>query len=322
MEMNLIFLLHQVSPQFQNVRCSERGRRRRTRQRRHSIAVHKGLSSDSCNKENTIKHSSNRLGKFTCLKFIGDETNVESIAEGIEIYTDSDASTKDETGDCAGSRCDINENESPCDRCTRRRRSVNCRSRRKIFSEQLISAGTGFDVGAVTKTKTLTYINSTDVLSRDEKTFREIMDDSNCADVPSDSPNDAHRRQSIKDKPPIKRLFASQLSSYKGDGHRLYLNFDDDNENGDQGDSVTVSDIGNKSEPMTTLDSEDSVNSSNVRRSARIRELQKMLQSSDSPFGLQTLARQARVLASETPENEVGWSKRKRQLIGYIKKTI
>lgn len=315
--MNLILLLRQVSPQFQNVRCSERGRRRLTRQRRHSVAAHKGLSSDTGNKENTRKHATNGLGKFMCLKFLGDETSVASISEGIETYTDSDASTKDENDDGAGSHCDIKVNESPCNGCTRSRRSGNWRGVRKRFSERLISTSTGFDIGAVTKNKTLT--TCADVLPHDGKTFREIMDDSNCAEDLGDSPNNAHRRQSLKNKPPIKRLFASQLSSNKCDGHRIYLNIDHGVENADQDDGL--SDIGNESVPLTILDGGDAVNSPNVRRSARIRELQKMLQSSDSPCNFKKVARRPIVLAPETPENEVGWSKRKRQLIEYIKKT-
>jgi hypothetical protein len=123
------------------------------------------------------------------------------------------------------------------------------------------------------------------------------------------------RKHSVMDKPPIKRLFASQL---------LVKGVSEDQECADEmfdNEKVVQNRTRLNDESLTVPDSEsDSTNSPHIRRSERIRELGKMLVNCESPCSYRKLTCPKVVLAPNTPENEYGWSKRKRQLITYLKK--
>ncbi|XP_045177390.2 uncharacterized protein LOC123537621 [Mercenaria mercenaria] len=307
-----------VSPQFRNVRHSGgQSRRRLTRQRRHSIAGHKSIAASHIdNKENLTSSTRNKLRKFNSLKFVGDKTNIPSIIEDMEVSIDEETETDNENE--AGFN-EIKEKGSPCDDNSENNKWINelgiqgryseiefgkiCRRGRKVIQ------GETDDPLTIKTEKDGSVLTDVDAMSVElqESATEEI----------TTNLNNTQRRYPVKEKPPIKRLFASQL-----------LSKDDKCDKESSGCVNDIKQMGKMVEldnnsltiPESDKSDTDSVQSPHVRRSERIRELRKMLLSLDSPCSVRKLTCEKIVLAPNTPENEYGWSKRKRQLIRYIKK--
>ncbi|KAL4225069.1 hypothetical protein ACF0H5_015763 [Mactra antiquata] len=125
--------------------------------------------------------------------------------------------------------------------------------------------------------------------------------------------NDDQTVNPLKLKAPVKRLFASQL----GNNHKLscdeFLN---------ESTTCTSSKVGQdrlltiQSQTVSESEEESTIP---LRRSTRLKHLYNLLNLSDSPC--RKTGPFKTVLAPDTPENEYGWSKRKRQLIKYVKKS-
>ena len=122
----------QVSPQFRGAPSGTagHGRRRITRQRRHSLGGTLATASNT-NKENTHCGSleiagHRKLLKYKSLKFVGDQTTVASLAEEVDISCDTETTDED-----VQNQHRISDLETSCDDDLDRRSSTNLKLGRK-----------------------------------------------------------------------------------------------------------------------------------------------------------------------------------------------
>ncbi|XP_060562364.1 uncharacterized protein LOC132721989 [Ruditapes philippinarum] len=305
-----------VSPQFRNVRLSGgQGKRKLTRQRRHSVAGHRNVATsysdnNSLNKENTALGSRNKLRKFNSLRFIGDKSNIPSIIEDVEVSIE-DQTESEETEREDGDQNEIADNDSQCHKCLENRQS---RNKGHIHKRDLERNNYGANIQEESETALNINREVNEVFENDGNKLDEHHERSSSGEI-TDLNVTRNRKHSVMDKPPIKRLFASQLLVKADSEDQECVDEMVDNE------KIVQNKTKLNDDSLIVPDSEsDSANSPHIRRSERIRELGKMLANCESPCSYRKLTCQTVVLAPNTPENEYGWSKRKRQLITYLKK--
>lgn len=301
--------LHWVSPQFRNVYSATKygGRRRVTRLRRHSIAGHRlaGIA----NVTNPVLSSNRKLSKFRSLGFVGGKAFESSEAETVEVTINSGTSTDgDDNSDGASIQCS---------RCVRNKRTHDC-----------------------SKQSNCIRCKKTSLQFGKKRTGGDMKENSENIDPLNDTAN----RLGEVERPPVKCLFASQIQRSRkivSDSCVGNLSVDRNRflpvaKSVMEGESINetarheMEEVSNKTPeciPETETDEEIGSSPSSeqsgspfLRRSERIWSLQQMLTSVDSPGRTNLAKKNKLVLAPDTPENEYGWSKRKRQLIEYLRK--